>query len=67
MDIKGSVGPREIKSVHQLLCTPPWSLQLPTTYAVQLLDAKSVCPSGAAVSVVSLLIDAVKRKVLHRG
>lgn len=31
MDIKGSVGPREIKSVHQLLCTPPWSLQLPTT------------------------------------
>lgn len=61
------MGPREIRNVHQLLRSPLWSLQLPTTVPAQLVDAKWACRSSAALSVVSAHIQAVQHKVSHTG
>lgn len=58
IDLKSLWFPEKWKKVHQLLCSPLWSLQLPTTVTVQLVDAKPTCQSSAALSVVSVHIQA---------
>lgn len=67
MDIKGSVGPREIKSVHQLL--HPALVCVSNCQQLTLCSwwMQSLCARAAPRFLLSPLIEAVKQKVLHRG
>lgn len=66
MDIKGSVGPREIKSEHQLLCPRP-GVSNCQQLTLRSWWMQSLCVGAALRVLLSLLVEAVKQKVLHRG